>query len=70
MPPWKIMNTKVLPSELDDRIMSMPGTWPRWRSSGAATVEAIVVASAPGWLAVTKIAGNEICGSALMPSSE
>ena len=28
------------------------------------------LASAPGWLAVTKMAGKEICGSALMPSSE
>ena len=63
------MNTDVLPSELDERMVSMPGTWPRCRSSGAATVEAIVLASAPAWLACTKIAGNCMFGNAATPSS-
>ncbi len=36
-----------LPSLLPERSIEMPGTWPSRRSSGAVTVEAIVVASAP-----------------------
>jgi len=65
---WKIMKTSELPSELDERMRSMPGNWPRWRSSGAVTVEAIVVASAPAWLACTKITGIWMFGSAETPS--
>jgi hypothetical protein len=66
-PFWKNSSTKVLPSELFERIDSTPGTWPRWRSSGAATVEAIVLASAPDCDAWTKIAGNWMFGSAATP---
>ena len=58
------MMTDALPSLEREFIESMPGIWPRWRSSGAATVDAIVSALAPGWLAVTKIAGNSMFGSA------
>ncbi len=64
------MKTKVRPSELDERMVSMPGTWPKCRSSGAATVEAMVLASAPAWLACTKIAGNCMFGSAATPSKK
>ena len=67
-PLWKIMNTSELPSELDERIWSTPGSWPRWRSSGAVTVEAMVVASAPDWLACTKITGIWMFGNADTPS--
>ena len=63
------MKTKVLLSELCEFIIWMPGTWPRWRSNGAATVEAMVEASAPASLACTKIAGNCMSGSADTPSS-
>ncbi|GEM_PF-5527407 len=62
------MKTSDLPSELDERIWSTPGSWPRWRSSGAVTVEAMVVASAPDWLACTKITGIWMFGSADTPS--
>ena len=51
-------------------MVSMPGIWPRWRSSGAATVVAMVVAAGAGFAGGTKIAGKCICGNALMPSSE
>jgi len=69
-PTLNIMNTWVWPSELLERSVSMPVTWPRWRSSGAATVEAMVPALAPDWLACTKITGNCMLGSAATPSSE
>ena len=36
--------------------------------SGAATVEAMFSASAPGWLATTKMTGNSTFGSAATPS--
>jgi len=65
---WKIMNTSELPSELDERMRSIPGSWPRWRSSGAVTVEAMVEASAPDWLPCTKITGIWMFGSAETPS--
>ena len=61
-------NTDVLFSLLVELIVSMPGIWPRCRSSGAATVEAITSAVPPGWFALTKIAGNSRFGNALMPS--
>ncbi len=66
-PLWKIMNTSELPSELDERMRSMPGSWPRWRSSGAVTVDAMVAASAPDWLACTKITGISMFGNADTP---
>ena len=36
---------------------------PRWRSSGVATVVAIVSGLAPGSCAVTEIVGKSTCGS-------
>ncbi len=70
VPFWKNNSTVALPSELFERIDSTPGTCPRWRSSGDATVEAMVLASAPDCCACTKIAGNWMFGSAATPSSE
>ena len=60
--------TEALFSLLHELIESMPGIWPRWRSSGAATVEAMTSALPPGWFAVMKIAGNSRFGSAATPS--
>ncbi len=63
-PGAKIIHTVALPSLLYEFIVSRPPIWPRWRSSGAATVEAMVRASAPGWPACTKMAGNSTLGRA------
>ncbi len=63
-----IRNTMLRPSLLLERMVPMPGTWPRWRSSGAVTVAAMVSASAPMLLACTKITGIDRFGSAATPS--
>ncbi|MNM38379.1 hypothetical protein D3C81_491300 [compost metagenome] len=62
-----IKNTMLRPSLLLERMVSMPGTWPRWRSSGAVTVEAMVLASAPMFDACTKITGMVRLGRAATP---
>ena len=40
-----------------------PAIWPNCRSSGVATDEAMVSASAPGSVAVTWIVGKSTCGN-------
>ena len=52
----------VEPTPLTDVISLTPGIRPRRRSSGAATVDAIVPGSAPGRLAETRIVGNSTEG--------
>ena len=37
--------------------------WPRWRSSGSATLVATVLGLAPGSVAVTEMVGKSTCGS-------
>ena len=51
------------PSELSDVIWVTPGIWPNWRSSGAATEDAMVSALAPASVAVTCTVGKSTCGS-------
>lgn len=65
---WNTSTTRLLLSELEERMRSMPGSWPRWRSSGAVTVEAMVLASAPDCVACTKITGIWMFGNAATPS--
>ena len=55
--------TRVEPSEDRDVISLMPAMLPSARSSGVATVAAIVSGLAPGRLAVTEITGNSTCGN-------
>ena len=57
------MLTRVEPCELSERISLTPAIVPSARSSGVATVEAIVSGLAPGSPALTKITGKSICGS-------
>jgi hypothetical protein len=47
-PRLKRICTNAAPSLLSECISSMPGMRPRWRSSGATTVDAMVCALAPG----------------------
>src|SRR5262245_48915580 len=59
-------NCKVMreePSEEEEVISFTPAIRPSWRSSGVATVDAIVSGSAPGSCAVTEITGKSTCGS-------
>ena len=51
------------PSELDDVISVMPAMRPSERSSGVATVAAIVSGLAPGSEALTEMVGKSTCGS-------
>ena len=37
--------------------------WPSWRSSGAATAEAMISGLAPGKAAITVMVGKSTCGS-------
>ncbi len=55
--------TRVEPSELDDVISVTPAMRPRARSSGVATVAAIVSGLAPGSDACTEIVGKSTWGS-------
>ena len=55
--------TRVLPCELVDVISETPAITPRVRSSGVATVEAIVSGLAPGSDACTMMVGKSTCGS-------
>src|SRR4051794_19010835 len=57
---WAV--TRVLPKELREVSSVTPGISPSRRSSGAATVAAMVSGSAPGRLAVTLIVGNSTVG--------
>ena len=45
-------------------IWMMPGIWPNCRSSGVATEDAVVLASAPGSCAETWIVGKSTFGNA------
>ena len=56
--------TDVLPSELVEVISVTPGIRENWRSSGVATVEAIVSGLAPGSDAPTDSVGKSISGTA------
>ncbi len=53
----------IVPSVLCDVISLTSAIWPRWRSSGAATVVAMVSGLAPGMLAWTEMIGKSTCGS-------
>ena len=55
---------EVVPSELDEVSSITPGISPSRRSSGAATVAAMVEGSAPGRLADTRMVGYSMLGSA------
>ncbi len=59
----------VLPLLLDDVISSMPAIVVNWRSSGLATVEAIVFGSPPGKFAPTWIVGKSTVGRSLTGSA-
>jgi hypothetical protein len=54
---------RVLPWELFERISFTPAMLPMARSSGVATLDAMVSGLAPGRLAVTKMTGKSTCGS-------
>ena len=54
--------TRVLPSELDEVISDTPAMRPRVRSSGVATVAAMVSGLAPGRDACTETVGKSTCG--------
>ena len=59
-------NCKVMrlePTLLDEVISVTSAMTPRWRSSGVATVVAIVSGLAPGICANTEMVGKSICGS-------
>ena len=58
----KVNTTWVEPWLLDDEIEVMPLILPKARSSGVATVLAILSGLAPGKLAVTLITGKSTCG--------
>ena len=53
---------RVVPSELREVSSVTPGISPSRRSSGAATVAAMVSGSAPGRLAVTLMVGKSTVG--------
>ena len=46
-----------------------PAIWPNWRSSGVATVAAMVSGLAPGTVALTWMVGKSTCGSGATGSS-
>ena len=52
----------VEPSDDTEVISVTPAIVPSWRSSGAATVAAMMAGSAPGRLAVTRIVGSSTFG--------
>ncbi len=55
---------ELVPSELVEVSSTTPGISPRRRSSGAATVAAMVEGSAPGRFAVTWMVGYSMLGNA------
>ena len=54
---------RVVPTVLCEVISVTSAMMPRWRSSGVATVVAIVSGLAPGIVAVTEMVGKSTCGS-------
>ena len=54
---------RVEPTVLDEVIWLTSAITPRWRSSGVATVVAIVSGLAPGIVACTEMVGKSTCGS-------
>ena len=54
--------TRVLPCEELDVISVTPAMLPKTRSSGVATVPAMVSGLAPGKLACTEMVGKSTCG--------
>src|SRR5215467_13266067 len=54
---------RVEPTVLDEVISVTSAMTPRWRSSGVATVVAIVSGLAPGIVANTEIVGKSTCGN-------
>ena len=61
MPNCRLMRAE--PSELDDVISVTSAIWPRWRSSGLATVVATSAGLAPGSVACTEMVGISTSGS-------
>ena len=59
----------VEPSTLIEVIWVTPEIWPNWRSSGAATVDAMVSGLAPASCAETWMVGKSTCGSGATGSS-
>src|SRR6201996_3343381 len=55
--------TRAEPSELVDVISVTSAIWPKWRSSGLATVAATSAGLAPGKVACTEIVGISTSGS-------
>ncbi len=64
---WSVI--VVLPNELTEFIADKPGIWPKLRSNGVVTDEAITSGLAPGSCAKTWIVGKSTAGSAEMGSS-
>src|SRR5437667_11082433 len=60
-PNCKVM--RVVPTVLDEVISVTAAMMTRWRSSGVATVVAIVSGLAPGICAKTEMVGKSTCGS-------
>ena len=60
---WNWITIVVAPSVLVDVISVTPAICPNWRSSGAATDDAIVSALAPWKVACTWMVGKSTCGS-------
>ena len=54
--------TRVVPSELSEVISVTPAMRPSARSSGVATVDAMVSGLAPGIWACTRMVGKSTCG--------
>ena len=52
----------LIPNELDDVMLTSEGIWPKLRSSGAVTSEAMVSGLAPGSCVVTWMVGKSTCG--------
>ena len=57
------MTMRAEPTELVEVISFTPEIVPSRRSSGAATDDAMMIGSAPGWLAVTAMVGKSTLGS-------
>src|SRR5229473_89264 len=54
---------RVEPTVLDEVISETSAIWPRWRSSGVATLLAMTSGLAPGSCACTEMVGKSTCGS-------
>ena len=53
----------LIPKELDEVISCNEGIWPKLRSSGAVTNDAMMSGLAPGNCVVTWMVGKSTCGS-------